>query len=252
MAKHYIIMSSSYIDGTRVALDITEDNMLNSTVIKAIIMLIKKHCGPDVPLSTHFIETESSSWESVATYDPFFDGVQRVRTPEEFAFKIQGSRVLSGRDVAVYILSKLKCTHLALEKLVYFAYADYLCFHSEQLFEDKIYAFTHGPVVKSVYETYKRSGYQYINNPLQFGTDSNAKSSVAESPARSRILFAKDGIAKVKSIDQTILKYGGCSAGDLVDLTHKTGSPWSHVDSSKSYQEISDDLIVKYHAIECL
>ena len=33
MIKHYIIMSSSYTDGSRVALDITEDCFLNSKAI---------------------------------------------------------------------------------------------------------------------------------------------------------------------------------------------------------------------------
>ena len=58
MVKHYIIMSSSYTDGSRVALDITEDCFLNSKAIAEMIEEIRKNCGKDVPLSTHFIETE--------------------------------------------------------------------------------------------------------------------------------------------------------------------------------------------------
>ena len=76
MAKHYIIMSSSYTDGTRVALDITEVSLLNSEVIAEIIKEIKQRCGKDVPLSTHLIETDSDSWSSVAEYDPFFEDVE--------------------------------------------------------------------------------------------------------------------------------------------------------------------------------
>ena len=55
MIKHYIIMSSSYTDGSRVALDITEDCFLNSKAIAEMIEEIRKNCGKDVPLSTHFI-----------------------------------------------------------------------------------------------------------------------------------------------------------------------------------------------------
>lgn len=154
-------------------------------------------------------------------------------------------------DVATYILSKIKCTHLSLEKLVYFAYADYLCEHLERLFEDQIFAFTHGPVVDSVYETYKRSGSQYIK-PLEFGVDSDVQTGVKELPARSRILFAKDGAEKLRSIDQTIQKYGKYTAGALVDITHRTGSPWSHVNSARAYQVISDDLIIAHHHVECV
>lgn len=249
MVKHYIIMSSSYTDGTRVALDIAEVSLLNSDSIAKIILEIKQSCGNDVPLSTHLIETESDSWTSVTEYDPFFESVECAKSVSEFSEKIKKGRTLTGLDVAAYILSKIKCTHLSLEKLVYFAYADYLCEHSKRLFEDRIYAFTHGPVVDSVYKTYKRSGSQYIK-PLEFGIDSDVQAGIKELPARSRILFAKDGAEKLRSIDRTIQKYGSYSAGALVDITHRIGSPWSYVDSSKAYQTISDELITAYHYVE--
>jgi uncharacterized phage-associated protein len=243
-------MSSSYTDGTRVALDITEATLLNSAAIEEIIQKIKQICGQDVPLSTHLIETECDDWASVATYDPFFENVECTKSVAEFSKRIKKSRVLTGMDVASYILSQIECTHLSLEKLVYFAYADYLCSHSERLFEDRIYAFTHGPVVESVYETYKRSGLQYIK-PLELHNDRTVQIDIKELPAKSRILFAKDGAEKLRSIDQTIQKYGKYTAGALVDLTHRQGSPWSYVDSSKAYQLISDRLIMAHHHIEC-
>lgn len=251
MVKHYIIMSSSYTDGTRIALDITEASLLNNESITKIIQDIKQSCDKDVPLSTHLIETESDSWTSVVVYDSFFEDVECTESVEAFCEKVKKGRVLSGLDVANYILSKIKCTHLSLEKLVYFAYADYLCEYSERLFEDKIYAFKHGPVVDSVYETYKQSGSQYVE-PFEFGVDSDVQTGVKELPARSRILFAKNGVEKLRSIDRTIQKYGKYSAGALVDFTHRTGSPWSHVDSAKAYQVIPDELIVAYHQTECI
>lgn len=115
MVKHYIIMSSSYTDGSRVALDITEDCFLNSKAIAEMIEEIRKNCGKDVPLSTHFIETESASWDSVVAYDPFFEDVECTKSTTEFSEKIKKGRVLSGLDVANYILSKIQCTHLSLE-----------------------------------------------------------------------------------------------------------------------------------------
>lgn len=251
MAKHYIIMSSSYTDGTRVALDITEVRLLNSEAIAQIIQDIKQSCGKDVPLSTHLIETASDTWASVAAYDPFFDDVVCANSVAEFSEKIKKGRVLTGLDVATYILSKIRCTHLSLEKLVYFAYADYLCEYSERLFEDKIYAFAHGPVIDSVYETYKQSGYKYVE-PLAQEHDSDLRTGVKEMPAKSRILFAKDGAEKLRAIDQTIKKYGKYTAGTLVSLTHRKGSPWSHVNSARAYQVISDELIMSHHHVECM
>ena len=222
MIKHYIIMSSSYTDGSRVALDITEDCFLNSKAIAEMIEEIRKNCGKDVPLSTHFIETESASWDSVVAYDPFFEDVECTKSTTAFSEKIKKGRVLSGLDV---------------------------CEHSERLFEDHIYAFRHGPVINSVYETFKRSGSQYVK-PFEFGDDSDIRTGVKELPARSRILFAKEGTEKLSSIDRTIAKYGKYSAGALVDLTHRAGTPWSYVDSSVAYQEISDNLIMAYHHVE--
>ena len=46
MIKHYIIMSSSYTDGSRVALDITEDCFLNSKAIAEMIEEIRKNAAP--------------------------------------------------------------------------------------------------------------------------------------------------------------------------------------------------------------
>ena len=100
MIKHYIIMSSSYTDGTRVALDITDESLLNSEAIGAMLKEIKRICGEDVPLSTHLIETESTSWTSVAEYDPFFEGVVCTKSVAEFSEKIRKDRVLSGLEPA--------------------------------------------------------------------------------------------------------------------------------------------------------
>lgn len=129
---------------------------------------------------------------------------------------------------------------------MYFAYADYLCEYADCLFEDKIYAFARGPVIDTVYETYKQSGYKYVE-PV---TETSIRTGVKELPAKSRILFAKNGAEKLRSIDRTLSKYGQYTAGALVSFTHKQGSPWSKVDSSKAYQIISDDLIKTYHHVE--
>lgn len=246
MIKHYIIMSSSYSDGKRIAYDITDKNLLNTQSINSIINNIKIGCDEDVPLSTHYIESASESWRSVEEYDPFFEGVECVKSVSEFAKKIKKDRVLSGLDVANYILSRIKCTHLSLEKLVYFAYADYLCAYSERLFEDKIYAFSYGPVINSIYSTYKKSGYEYVE-PIE---DKDFSYDVKLMPAKSKILFAKNGFDKLKSIEKSIEKYGKYSASELVEITHRNGSPWSYVDSSKPYQTITDELIKKHHSVE--
>lgn len=246
MVRHFIIMSSSYSMGTRIAYDITDPKLWNSASITAMLEEIKALCGNDVPLSTHMVEAADASWAAVQRYDPFFETVLCMDSLREFAETIEKDRTLTGRDVAVYILSLIPCTHLSLEKLTYFAYADYLCETGKKLFSDRIYAFKYGPVVESVYERYKRNGYDYV----QPDTDTAIQSDVSELPARSRILFAKNGPEKCASIDRTLARYGAFSASELVTWTHRPGSPWSQVDDSLPYEPIPDDVIRRYHQNE--
>lgn len=251
MCDHYLIMSSSYTDGVRVALDVTDSDLICEEHISGLIAEIKKQCGEDIPLSSHLIQTESSSWDSVVHYDPFFSSVYVASSLFDFIAKVRESRILTGIDVAHYILSKIPCTYLSLEKLVYFSYADYLCGHMKCLFDDRIFAFTHGPVVQSVYEAYKRSGYRHVNR-YDDGDDGKISTTVREMPAASRILFAEDGVDKICSIDDTIRKYDRLSSSELVSLTHRAGSPWSNVDSTLPYQVISDELILEHHHVDSI
>lgn len=55
MAKHYIIMSSSYTDGTRVALDITEGSLLNSEAIEQKSFTISNRAAVKMFLCQHIL-----------------------------------------------------------------------------------------------------------------------------------------------------------------------------------------------------
>lgn len=249
MITHYIIMSSSYSKGKRIALD----NLLKEKdyeKLRNIVQDIVKECGRDVSLSTHFIQTDSESFESVIEKDPFFKGVEVIESKEEFIKLIKKDRTLKGLDVAKYILSKVECTHLKLEKLVYLCFADYLCKYGKELYNDEIYAYKYGPVVESVYEKYKRSGKSEIEYEDEKEIDAT---NIKEMPSRSRILFAEDGIEKIKSIDETLQNYEYLSAKELVDVTHKTNTPWYMAGKGKEkYVIIKNEIIKKYHCNECI
>lgn len=102
-----------------------------------------------------------------------------------------------------------------------------------------------------IYDAYKRSGYRYVNR-YDDGDDGKISTTVRDMPAASRILCAEDGVEKICSIDDTIRKYGYLSPSELVSLTHRTGSPWAHVDSTLPYQVISDELILEHHHVESI
>ena len=233
-------MSSSYSTGARIALDYTGDN-LNVEFISKQLIDIKKVCGKNVSLSTHFIFAKSTNWKDVQHADSFFNDVVCVSNINEFINLIKKDLTLKGLDVAKYILSRKTCTHLKLEKLTYLCYAEYLCKTHAKLFSDVIKAYAYGPIVESVYQYYKGNGSAILED------DNVEIDSTLKMPAQSRILFADNGMEKLNSIEVTLVKYGDFTANELVNITHRKQSPWSKTSQSC---EITDEIIQKFHCIE--
>lgn len=250
MVTHFIFMSSSYSLGTRIALDYIVIDMSVQEQIKVHLDRIKRECGKDVSISTHMIQTANEKWESVCQADHFFKDVEVIENLDKFIKLIQKDRNLQGIDVAKYILSKIKCTQLKLQKLVYLCFADYLCETGKLLFVDKIYAFKYGPVIDTVYKKYKAYGYK----PIEEENEDIASNNISEMPAKSRILFAEDGTEKSLSIEKTLKKYGALSAGELVELTHRPNTPWSKTTKSTGifYSQIKLETIKEYHTFEVI
>ena len=94
MVRHYIILSSSYSKGRRIALDIIGIELSNIDIINHMIDKIKKSCGEDTSLSLHCIEAESKEWESVKKEDSFFEDVLLLKDEDEFIQLIQKDRTL--------------------------------------------------------------------------------------------------------------------------------------------------------------
>lgn len=206
-------------------------------------------CGKDVSISTHMIQAEGENWEAVCKADHFFKDVEVIDGIEKFIKLIKKDRKLQGVDIAKYILSKIKCTQLKLQKLVYLCFADYLCETEKELFIDDIYAFKYGPVVDTVYKRYKSYGYKPIEEEKE-----DINSTVSEMPAKSRILFAEEGTEKLISIDKTLKKYGDLTAGKLVELTHRENTPWTVTSKGKwiFYSKLKLEVIKEYHKYEII
>lgn len=244
MARHFVIMSSSYSKGTRIAIDYSKEEELKTEFIEKQVERIKSECGETVPISIHSVQTETEDWNSLVKADNFFQDVEVVDI-DEFIRLVNIDRKLKGIDVAKYILSRIDCTNLKLEKLVYLCYAEYLVQNKEKLFEDKIYAFRYGPVVQTVYDKYKTFGDETVQD-----IDLIVDEILNIMPARSRILFADAGTKKLECIDEIIKKYGDYKASELVELTHKEKTPWSETFNNENFQEIEDETILQYHNFE--
>lgn len=249
MITHFIFMSSSYSDGKRIALDFIVSSEEMQDKLKEYLDKITTECGKDVSISTHMIQSEDKTWESVCKADKFFKDVYVIDRLDKFIKLIKKDRKLQGIDIAKYILSKTKCTQLKLQKLVYLCYADYLCDTGKELFKDLIYAYKYGPVVDSVYERYKKYGYKPIEEEKE-----DIDSTVPEMPAKSRILFAEDGTEKIISIDSTLKKYGHLTARQLVDLTHRDSAPWTMTPKGTWIfnSVIKPETIKQYHKFEMI
>ena len=245
MYNHCIILSSAYSIGRRIALHYTN---LTELEMKNIIDSIMNKCGKDISLSTHYIMTNENSWESVVSFDKFFLDVKLIENVEDFISLILKDRELNGIDVAKYIISKCPCTHLKVEKLTYFCYAEYLCKNNERLFNDIIYAYRLGPVINSVYKKYRKKIFEKAEDNKKIYEDKEKLSAI-----KSRIVASHHGLNKLVSIEETLKKYGNLSASELVNLTHRTNTPWYLSDEGKENNKIiTDNIIKEYHKYETI
>ncbi len=77
-------------------------------------------------------------------------------------------------DVAKYFLFLVDpeagdlISNLKLQKLIYYSQGFHLAMHNTPLFDDDVLAWDHGPVVESVYHSYKHFGSNAIQTPDGF------------------------------------------------------------------------------------
>lgn len=121
-------------------------------------------------------------------------------------------------------------TQLDVQKLLYFAQGFHLALCEEPLFDEDMYAWRHGPVLKSL-----RGRFKFFKDRP-----------IPRSAARTRPEYilapgAQDLIARVWRTFSTE------NSGSLVGLTHLKGTPWETVrtGAGKRWDEDSDLLIPK-------
>ncbi|MCU7922226.1 MAG: DUF4065 domain-containing protein [Candidatus Thiodiazotropha sp. (ex Dulcina madagascariensis)] len=139
--------------------------------------------------------------------------------------------MLSALDVANYFLASSQeetgdlISNLKLQKLVYYAQGFYLAVYNEPLFDERIEAWTHGPVVPDLYHHFKKYEAGSIPPPEEFDFESFDEQ-------------VKDLLDEVNEI------FGQYSAWKLRNLTHDE-PPWANT-YEKQENVITTDSMKEY------
>jgi len=246
MAFHFIAIASDYTSGIRIGWHYSDEKRLNTNKIQSFMKTVKQKCG-DIPLAIHKLSTESTEWQSVVDKDSFFEDVVITPDMDKFIELVTADRKLSAYDVAKFILSIYPTSHLKLQKLLYFAYAEFLIKTGKKLFDDPIVAYKYGPVVESVFQKFKVHGSSIID--FMEDEESNIKIvDIAITPTFMKVASSEQGIKAMSCILDVIKKYSSYSAFELVQLTHKKGGPWDRVYRPGQNRIIKDELIYRYHS----
>lgn len=120
-------------------------------------------------------------------------------------------------------------THLKLQKLLYYAQAWHLVHTGERLFDDEMQAWTHGPVVPSVWQLYRDRRW----DPLE----------PEKTPKLDEQLSG--------FLEKVWAAYGGFSAKRLEKMTHDE-KPWIEARGNlpleaKCTTSINEDTIVEFY-----
>lgn len=119
---------------------------------------------------------------------------------------------------------------LKLQKLLYYAQGVCLSMTGKKMFSNKIYAWDHGPVVKEVYDVYKKYGSSYI-------TDINDEKN-------DKIVNNIENNVEISKILNIVYdNFAIYTAWQLRNMTHQVGSPWYNTVRNR---EIDTKTIKKY------
>lgn len=119
-------------------------------------------------------------------------------------------------------------TNLSLNKLLYFAQGHSLAENGKQLFDEPIEAWKYGPVVPSVYRTFKQASRKNIAKPC-----GNYSSDV----------FSEEDLDLLLDVFR---KYQDYSASALLRMTHKEGTPWRQVFQEGENNVISQESLKRF------
>lgn len=127
--------------------------------------------------------------------------------------------MITALDVANTFLDRAKSedidiTPMKLQKLIYIFYKDYLKETQEKLFDERFETWQYGPVLRSVYNVFKKYRANHIKEFYYF---ENNKYGTIALPAGSVVKKIFDNVWKT---------YGMIDGIRLSEMTHQQGTAW--------------------------
>lgn len=124
-------------------------------------------------------------------------------------------------------------TNISLQKMLYFAQGFHLAEKEEPLFDEDIYAWKFGPVVREVYHEYKYFGNNYISRPT-FSLE-----------------FTRPLSAQSKNFLQDIWNsFKRFAPFTLVEMTHRKGSPWYDIVYNQHGGHVPNNVIIPKESLK--
>jgi uncharacterized phage-associated protein len=147
--------------------------------------------------------------------------------------------------LARYDAQRFRLTNLRLNKLLFFMHAASLATREEGLVRNHFEAWQYGPVVRPVFDTFKKHGDHWITRPATFLDYATGQ--------QRPIPFDDITSFDAELIEAVFAEYSYFSTGQLVALSHETGGPWdlvyrAHLADGAVSPRIPNDLIRRHFA----
>lgn len=130
-------------------------------------------------------------------------------------------------------------TPMKLQKMVYFLYADYLYKTGRMLFDERFETWKYGPVLKSLYNGFKKYGANAI------------KEFACEEDGIAYAIAEKTSPEFKESLDKIWNKYKSYDGVFLSSITHRNGTAWWKAATKKEPYLNDMDIRQDINAYEC-
>jgi len=154
---------------------------------------------------------------------------------------------MKAEDLALVITAYINdkgdsISHKKLQKLLYYTEAWHLVNFGEPLLEEEFEAWIHGPVIPSIYRTFKDFGYN------DFHVINDQDSTVDE---KINEIFSKNKLTdhQMQYIYAVLDQYGGLTSFQLELLSHSE-APWIEARNGKAPHERCNNVISKQRMME--